>query len=71
MAKEIKSHVTGTIWKIEVAAGEEVEEDDDLIIIESMKMEMPVIAEEDCTVKELLCAEGDAVEEGQVLLIVE
>ena len=71
MAKEIKSHVTGTIWKIEVAVGEQVEEDDDLIIIESMKMEMPVVAEQDCTVKEILCAEGDAVEEGQLLMVVE
>ena len=57
--------------EIEVSEGEAVEEDDDLIIIESMKMEMPVIAEDDCTVKEILCAEGDAVEEGQVLMIVE
>ena len=71
MAKEIKSHVTGTVWKIEVAVGDEAEEDDDLIIIESMKMEMPVVAEEDCTVKEILCAEGDPVEEGQVLMTVE
>ena len=71
MAKEIKSHVTGTVWKIEVAVGDEAEEEDDLIIIESMKMEMPVVAEEDCTVKEILCAEGDPVEEGQVLIIVE
>ena len=71
MAKEIKSHVPGTVWKIEVAVGDEAEEEDDLIIIESMKMEMPVMAEEDCTVKEILCAEGDPVEEGQVLIIVE
>ena len=71
MSKEIKSHVTGTIWKIEVAVGDAVEEEDDFIIIESMKMEMPVVAEEDCTVNEILCAEGDAVEEGQVLMIVE
>ncbi len=71
MAKEIKSHVTGTIWKIEVSVGDEVEEDDDFIIIESMKMEIPVVAEEDCTVKEILCAEGEAVVEGHVLLIVE
>ena len=71
MAKEIKSHVTGTVWKIEVTVGDEVGEEDDFIIIESMKMEMPVVAEEDCTVKEIRCAEGEPVEEGQVLLIVE
>ena len=71
MAKEILSTVTGTVWKIEVAVGDEVEEEDDFIILESMKMEMPVTAESDCVVKEIRCAEGDAVEEGQVLLVVE
>jgi len=71
MSKEILSTVTGTVWKIEVQVGDEVEEDDDFIILESMKMEMPISAEADCIVKELRCAEGDAVEEGQVLLVVE
>ena len=71
MAKEIKSPVTGTIWKIEVSIGDVVKEEDDFIIIESMKMELPVVAEENCTVKEILCAEGEAVVEGHILLIVE
>ncbi len=71
MAEEIKAHITGTIWKIEVEVGEEVEEDDDFVILESMKMEMPIAAEYDCVVKEIRCAEGDAVEEGQVLFVVE
>ena len=63
--------MVGTIWKIEVEVGEEIEEDDDFIILESMKMEIPVSAEEDCVVKEIKCKEGEPVEEGQVLLIVE
>lgn len=71
MAEEIKAHITGTVWKIEVEVGEEVEEEDDFVILESMKMEMPVEAEFDCVVKEIHVAEGDAVEEGQVLLTVE
>ena len=71
MAEEIKAHITGTVWKIEVEVGEEVEEDDDFVILESMKMEMPVSAEFDCVVTEIKVNEGDAVEEGQVLLIVE
>lgn len=71
MAEDIKAHITGTVWKIEVEVGEEVEEDDDFVILESMKMEMPVSAESDCVVTEILVAEGDAVEEGQVLLRVE
>ena len=71
MAEEIKAHITGTIWKIEVAVGDEVEEDDDFVILESMKMEMPISAEYDCVVTKILVAEGDAVEEGQTLLLVE
>ncbi len=71
MARDIKAHITGTVWKIEVEVGEEVEEDDDFVILESMKMEMPISAEEDCVVTEILVNEGDAVEEGQVLLRIE
>lgn len=71
MAEEVKAHITGTVWKIEVEVGDEVEEDDDLIILESMKMEMPVVAPEDGVIKEILIKEGDAVEEDQVLIIME
>tara|TARA_B100000686_G_scaffold337705_1_gene409181 strand:+ start:191 stop:412 length:222 start_codon:yes stop_codon:yes gene_type:complete len=71
LSKEIKSHLTGTVWKIEVALGESVEEDEDYIILESMKMEMPISAESNCVIKDILVTEGEAVEEGQVLLIVD
>lgn len=71
MAEEVRAHITGTVWKIEVEVGEEVEEDDDLIILESMKMEMPVFAPVDGTVKEILVKEGEAVEEDQVLIILD
>ena len=71
MAEEVRAHITGTVWKIEVEVGDEVEEDDDLIILESMKMEMPVIAPEDGVIKEILVSEGDAVDEDQVLIIME
>ena len=71
MAKDILASVTGTVWKIEVAIGDSVEEKDALVILETMKMEIPVSAEADCVVTELRCAEGDTVEEGQVLLVVE
>ncbi len=68
MAEDILAHITGTVWKIEVQVGDEVEEDEDLVILESMKMEMPISAPFDGVVKEILIAEGDTVEEGQVLL---
>lgn len=68
MAEDILAHITGTVWKIEVEVGDEVEEDEDLVILESMKMEMPISAPFDGVVKEILIAEGDTVEEGQVLL---
>jgi acetyl-CoA carboxylase biotin carboxyl carrier protein len=71
MADDIKAHITGTVWKIEVAAGDAVDEDDVLIILESMKMEMPIEAPFDGTITEILCAEGDAVQEGQVLARIE
>ena len=71
MAEEIRAHITGTVWKIEVEVGEEVEEEDTLIILESMKMEMPIEAPADGVVKEILIKEGDAVQEDQVVLILE
>jgi acetyl-CoA carboxylase biotin carboxyl carrier protein len=71
MPTEIKAHITGTIWKIPVTAGEELEEGDTMVIIESMKMEMPIEAEDDCTVLEVKGAEGQAVNEGDVILVVE
>jgi acetyl-CoA carboxylase biotin carboxyl carrier protein len=66
---EVEAHITGTIWKIEVAVGDEVDEGDTVVIIESMKMEMPVEAEDAGTVKEILCEEGQAVNEGDALVV--
>ncbi len=68
---EVKAHITGTVWKIEVEVGDEVEEDDEVVILESMKMEMPVEAPCDGVVKEIHVEEGDAVDEDEVLLIIE
>ena len=71
MSKTLSATVTGTVWKIESAAGERVEEGDDLLVLESMKMEVPVAAESDCVGVEFLCTEGDAVREGQALVVVD
>lgn len=67
----VESAVTGSVWKIEAAPGTKVEEDDVLVVIESMKMEIPVMAPAAGTVKELLVAEDESVDEGQVLVILE
>ena len=67
----IEAHITGTIWKIEVAVGDTVEEGDTVLILESMKMEMPVEAEDAGTVKEILVTEGQSVSEGEILVVLE
>ena len=71
MAKVIKAHITGTVWKIEVKIGDAVEEGTTVAILESMKMEMPVEAEDPGTVKEIRCEEGQSVQEGDVLVVLE
>ena len=58
---DIEAHITGTVWKIEVAVGDQVDDGDTVVILESMKMEMPVEAEDAGTVKEIRCEEGQAV----------
>ena len=68
---EVEAHITGTVWKIEVAVGDILEEGDTVVILESMKMEMPVEAEDPGTVKEILCSEGQAVSEGDALVVLE
>ena len=71
MATEVKAELVGNVWKIEAQAGQQVEMDDTLIILESMKMEIPVTAPVAGTVKEILVKEQDVVKEGQVLAIIE
>jgi acetyl-CoA carboxylase biotin carboxyl carrier protein len=68
---DIEAHITGTVWKIEVAVGDEITEGDTVVILESMKMEMPVEAEDDGKVSEVKCEEGQSVQEGDVLVVLE
>jgi acetyl-CoA carboxylase biotin carboxyl carrier protein len=70
MATNVQAHITGTVWKIEVKAGESVEEGQTLVIIESMKMEMPVESPAKGRVEQIAVAEGQAVDEGAVLLTI-
>ena len=68
---EVKSEITGTVWQIKKQPGDTVEEGDALIVIESMKMEIPVITEDAGTVREILVKEKDPVADGQVVAILE
>ena len=66
---DVAAHITGTVWKIEKKVGDEVKAGDVLVILESMKMEMPVEAPEDGTVAEIRCKESQPVNEGDVLVV--
>jgi acetyl-CoA carboxylase biotin carboxyl carrier protein len=66
---EVEAHITGTVWKIECQVGQHIEEGDTVVILESMKMEMPVEAEDSGVVTEILCEEGQAVNEGDTLVV--
>ena len=68
---EIESDVTGTVWKIEVEEGSSVTEGQTLIILESMKMEIPVLASDDGKVAEIMVDEEEPVSEGQVVVVLD
>jgi acetyl-CoA carboxylase biotin carboxyl carrier protein len=66
---DVPAHITGTVWKVEVSVGQKVAAGDALVILESMKMEMPVEAPEAGTVKEIRCQPSQPVNEGDVLVV--
>ncbi|MBX9812910.1 MAG: biotin/lipoyl-binding carrier protein [Burkholderiales bacterium] len=68
---EVKSEITGTVWQVKAKPGDKVESGDVLVVIESMKMEIPVITEDAGVVKEILVSEKDPVAEGQVVAVLE
>jgi acetyl-CoA carboxylase biotin carboxyl carrier protein len=68
---DVEAHITGTVWKIECEVGQQINEGDTVVILESMKMEMPVEAEDDGRVKEIACQEGQSVSEGDTLVVLE
>ncbi|MEP6463482.1 MAG: biotin/lipoyl-binding carrier protein [Frankiaceae bacterium] len=70
MAEEVVAEMVANVWKIVVAVGDSVSDGDTLVILESMKMEIPVIAERDGRVTELRVAEGDVVQEGDVIAVI-
>ena len=68
---EVKAELVGNLWKIVTEVGQQVEEDDTLMILESMKMEIPITSPITGTLKEILVKEGDVVQEGQTVAVVE
>lgn len=68
---EVRAEITGTVWKIKAAVGDAVGEGDVIMIIESMKMEIPVIVEDKGVVKEILVKESEPVSEGKVVAVLE
>jgi acetyl-CoA carboxylase biotin carboxyl carrier protein len=67
----VKTEITGKVWKVTAEKGQRLSEDEPIVILESMKMEIPVPAPLDCTIVEILVAEGDSVTEGDVIAHIE
>jgi biotin carboxyl carrier protein len=65
----VRSEIAGSVWKIEVEIGDRVAEEDPLVILESMKMEIPLLAPQAGVVREILVKEGDPIAEGDVAVI--
>ena len=71
MPTEVEAQIAGSVWKIEKTVGDAVQEEDVILILESMKMEIPVEAPCSGTLTEIRVAEGDAIEEGAVLAVID
>jgi acetyl-CoA carboxylase biotin carboxyl carrier protein len=67
VAEEIRAEMVANVWKVVASAGDTVSAGDTLVILESMKMEIPVLAEEGGTLTELAVSEGDVVQEGDLI----
>ena len=68
---EVKAELVGNLWKVVTEVGQQVEEDDTLMILESMKMEIPITTPVGGTVAEIRVSEGQVVQEGQTVAVVE
>lgn len=69
--QEVKTEVTGSVWKLLVAVGDQVNEGDEVAIMESMKMEIPVLSPAGGTIKEITAKEGEVRNEGEAVAILE
>ncbi|MFC6081621.1 biotin/lipoyl-binding carrier protein [Sphaerisporangium aureirubrum] len=68
---EVRAELVANVWKVVVTEGETVEEGDTLVILESMKMEIPVIAEDPGVVTALKVSEGQVIQEGDLIAVIE
>ena len=68
---EVRAEMVANVWKVVAAEGESVADGDTLVILESMKMEIPVVAEDSGTITRLAVAEGDVVQEGDLIAVIE
>ena len=68
---EIRAEMVANVWKVVAAEGNSVSDGDTLVILESMKMEIPVLAEDSGTLTKLAVSEGDLVQEGDLIAVIE
>jgi acetyl-CoA carboxylase biotin carboxyl carrier protein len=68
---QVRAEMVANVWKVVVAEGDSVADGDTLVILESMKMEIPVLAEEAGTITKLAVGEGDVIQEGDLIAVVE
>jgi acetyl-CoA carboxylase biotin carboxyl carrier protein len=68
---EVRAEMVANVWKVVVAEGDRVDDGDTVVILESMKMEIPVLAEESGTIIQLKVAEGDVIQEGDLIAVIE
>ena len=71
MPHEVHAEMVANVWKVVVTQGDEIAAGDTLVILESMKMEIPILAEHPGTVTEIAVGEGDVVQEGDVLVVID
>ena len=67
----VKSEIAGNVWKIQLKPGDKVELEGEIMILESMKMEIPVLSPKGGTIKEIRVTEGEAIAEGQLVAIID
>ena len=68
---EVRAEMVANVWKVVAAEGQQIGAGDTLVILESMKMEIPVLAEDSGTLTQLAVAEGDVVQEGDLIAVIE